>query len=321
MINPPLGFYGKHLQHRQVWIPVYEYMKKHGYNVTLDLSKSGYVLSSSEYVKGSKNISFQHGLLRGEGFLPESFGVLAPGPYWLRCFTSSNGPFKDYGMPKNRVKMVGWPKSDLLFSPEKEKVKAQIENKLNLPYDQTVLVAMSISDCLNIDEWYTYSTRKRHKGILQHVKNLIDLTRRLELNVLFRPHELSDRFMLNDAFKQAHVRWIESGEIPDVTKLFLVSDIVVACHTSIATEAMVADLPVISYDPGYVLADFSFSRDEFPALNGSWGMIEEHIKRSLEQPDEFKELREKWIQKQIFKADGNATKRSVDAILELIREA
>ena len=295
-MSPLLGFYGKHLQHKQSWIPIYEYMKKQGYNVTLDLSKSTYVLSSSEYVKGLKNISFQHGLLRGEGFLPASFGVLAPGPYWLSKFIDLNV------MPKNRIKMVGWPKSDLLFSPEKEKIKAQIENKLNLPYDQTVLVATSIHD----------------QGILQYLKNLIDTTRRLKLNVLFRPHELSVKFPLNDTFKQAHARWIESGEIPDITKLFLVSDVVVACHTSVATEAMVADLPVISYNRSYVLADFSFSRDEFPALNGSWDMIEKHIKRSLEQPSEFKELRAKWIRKQIFKPDGNATKRSVDAILELI---
>ena len=307
-----IGFHGGYLQHKQVWIPLYEYMKEHGYNVTLDFRQAlsdGCVLSSSGVFKGSKTMYFQHGITQGEGFPPESFGVLVPGPFWLANFS------KLHPLPKGRIRMVGWPKSDLLFHPDRDRVKSEVETKLNLPYEKTVLLATGIHDSLSRDEWYTHSTGlPKHKGFVNHVKGLIETTARLKVNLVIKPHSLEAH-----EFKRPHVRWIKTTENPDITKLFLISDVVVAGHTSVPTEAMVADIPIVMYETGHFLAGFPFSDREYPALKGSWNVMENNIKRSLEQPNEFQQLRKKWVEKNIFKPDGNASKRAAEAIMELLQ--
>lgn len=304
------------LQHMSAIIPIYKYMKKHGYDVCMPpkiyWSESRRITVESTGGGRPLIIYVPHGPARENvdytcKTAPKCFGVLVPGPIGYEACKKT--PYIDRmgnewkeAPNLRRVKMVGWPKSDLLFSPEKAKVKQEVEDLLKLPYEKTVLLAD-----------------------YREINSLTKITARLKVNLVIKPHIGSQEQKRYSLTKAPHVRWINPSAWDNITRLFLISDVcIVNDWTSVGTEFMVTGKPVLSNGRGYpnklALSGFFFKEEEYPVLTGFMEKMEENIKRSLDNPDELKALRERWLKRIIYKPDGHASERAAKAIMELVGE-
>lgn len=286
-------------------LPVYNYMKKHGYPVD-----GGSITIESTFGGRKNGIYIPHGVSRENTdstrkIAAGSFGVLVPGPIgYEACETSPytdrmGGVYSDTpGLEK--IKMVGWPKSDLLFSPERDKAKREVEDLLKLPYEKTILLAV----CQDVDE-------------------LTKITARLKMNLVIKPHIGAQQQKRYTVTKAPHIRWMDPSTWDDITRLFLISDLcIVNMSGSVATEFMVTEKPVLSNGRGWAgrlrVSGFDFSKEDYPSLLGGWKKFEENIKRCIDNPDELKTQREKWLNRMIYKPDGHASERAAKAIMELV---
>lgn len=292
-------------------LPIYDYMKRHGYDVSMPpkifWGKKGAINVDSTF-GGPNSIFVPHGPGRENvdytrRAAPNCFGVLVPGPIGYEAcekipYIDQLGNECKEAPDIRRVKMVGWPKSDLLFSPEREKVKQDVKDLLKLPYEKTVLLA----DHRDVD----YLTK---------------ITERLKVNLVIKPHTGAQY----SPTKASHIRWINPFTWDDITRLFLISDLcIVGLFTSVGTEFMVTGKPVLTNERRFKpdgpkqLSKFLFTEEEYPVLTGGLKKTEENIKRSLDNPAELKALRERWLKKIIYKPNGHTSERAAKAIMELV---
>lgn len=90
-----------------------------------------------------------------------------------------------------------------------------------------------------------------------------------------------------------------------------------------ATDILIGDMSNTAYEfllmhrPLILLAN-DWLRKHYPdiGIKTDAAGLEDSIKRSLENPDEFKEQREHWLKKTIYKPDGKSSARCIDIILE-----
>lgn len=326
-----VGFASINFQMKSVIRPIYDYAKREGYNVKWGQGGDSIVSCMSIH----RNTFFMpHGVSSENFFATRKgikgkppLGILFPGPFWKEYFANPSPPYvseardsyyiedaKKY--PKERIKVVGWPKSDLIFSSRRKEIEEKWRNKLNLRYDKTVLLT------------HTYS-----------LKDIVERTEGLEVNFIFKPHILSVNnvqpffkgatrnqfFTLPEMEKRLkgfkHVVWVDPQKLSDITELFLVSDVVFTyLGSSIATEFMVTGKPVISFPSRgrYRVSSFIVEKDECPVICCGVDGVQESITRCLEKPDELKRQREAWLEKMVYKPDGNASERSWKAIMELV---
>lgn len=323
----------KNTQVKSVHRPIYNYAKSEGYNV--EWKRSGNIVVSCMTVLPNwifiphgislENFASTKKLVKKRTFLK---GLLFPGSYWKEKFYSFPDEvpesmwrgkkelfnIKKTELPESHIKVVGWPKSDLLFSPRRKEVKAHWINKLKLPHDKTLL----------------YSGH-------HFTRNLIDLTEKLELNLICKPtftymtvpsfqfksgKKLENRFtfpQVMEAYKGfKHVNFVNPLELEDITELFLVSDICISpSHSSVATEFLVTNKPLIALGRPTQFSEFLIKQEELPSIVCSFDGIKDAIVHSLDKPDEFKRQRETWLKKMVYKPDGKASKRAWEAIMEL----
>lgn len=90
-----------------------------------------------------------------------------------------------------------------------------------------------------------------------------------------------------------------------------------------ATDILIGDMSDINYEfllfnkPIILLANEWLVRN-FPDIGIKTDLsgLENAIKRSMENPDEFKEQRKYWLKKTIYKPDGNSSDRVIDTVIE-----
>lgn len=316
--------------------PIYDYAKGKEHDV--QWGKEYPAISS--HTMDRNTIYIPHGISRENLFDTRKktaetnpVGLLLPGPYWKENFNiDPTSPYartklhiaphqltefslylkKKY--PENKMKVVGWPKSDLLFSPKRRReMKEKWENILKLPYDKTLL--------------YTHSP---------FIEDFVKITENLGVNLIHRPHPLAIRawppfegaveeqhIRFRDAEKTyrkfKHVNWI-SPELADITELFPISDVAVTNPgSSVATEFIITGKPVISFTNKSMVSGFTFEdENNLPAITCGLKGLNEAIDRCLENPNEFQSQREAWLEKMIYKPDGNASERAWKAIMELV---
>ena len=90
-----------------------------------------------------------------------------------------------------------------------------------------------------------------------------------------------------------------------------------------ATDILIGDMSDINnefllYDRPIILLANAWLRENFPDVGIKTDLtgLEEAIKRSIDNPNEYKQQREHWLAKTIYKPDGSSSKRCIDMMLE-----
>jgi len=130
------------------------------------------------------------------------------------------------------VKMVGWPRGDILFSPDKEQRIESLRESLNLPYEKTVLIICASYGHLRweipiLNEVIPYSKRK--------------------FNVIIKERNIKYPNLFTD---KDHIKYIKNTE--DVTPFYLVTDLLLSIHPASSTLVEIAQVnkPSISVNFG-----------------------------------------------------------------------
>lgn len=205
-------------------------------------------------------------------------------------------------LPQN-VKMVGWPRGDVLFNSEKETMAEHLRESLNLPYEKTVLVACASYGHL---QWEVPILNE----IIPYSKG--------RFNVIIKEREIKYPNLFSD---KTHVNYIPNSE--DITPLYLVTDLLLSVHPASSTLVEIAQVnkPSITvnfWDPGYIKRwryTFLGEADVFCRLND----LNSNIMTLLENSDEYSPEIRKKLEQFIYKPDGHATDRGVKALKELIK--
>ena len=90
-----------------------------------------------------------------------------------------------------------------------------------------------------------------------------------------------------------------------------------------ATDILIGDMSNVNYefslfDKPVILLANEWLRENFPDIGIKTDLagLEDAIKRSLDNPDEYKEQREYWLKKTIHQPDGLSSKRCLNTIVE-----
>jgi len=94
-------------------------------------------------------------------------------------------------------------------------------------------------------------------------------------------------------------------------KYLAATDILIGDMSDINNEFLLFNRPII------LLAN-QWLRENFPDIGIKTGLkgIEGAIKRSIENPDEFKEQRKYWLKRTIYEPDGKSSKRVIDTTIK-----
>jgi hypothetical protein len=201
------------------------------------------------------------------------------------------------------VKMVGWPRGDILFNSEKETIAEQLRESLNLPHEKTVLIMCASFGHL---QWE-----------IPILNELIPFSKgRFNIIIKERGVKYPDLFSDKD-----NVKYIPNTE--DATPLYLITDLLLSVHPAGSTLVEIAQVnkPSITVnfwgDAGVNKWRYTFlgEADIFCKL----GELKSNVTALLESSEEHSpQIREK-LERFIYKPDGHATDRGVEALKELMR--
>jgi len=295
--------------------PLYEMLKAEKYEVRWEPTPEAEVESDDLQVVCHMPSLEKEALWKRCVFIPHSVSEYFPYGY-----DAKRWPFKFKGvlsvgvkthfkiakypicLPQN-VKMVGWPRGDILFNSEKEERAKQLRESLNLPYEKTVLIACASYGHLQweipiLNEVIPYSKGK--------------------FNIIIKERGVKYPNLFSD---KSHIRYVESTE--DITPLYLVTDLLLSVHPASSTLVEIAQVnkPSITvnfWDPGYIKRwryTFLGEADVFCKLSELNSNVTTLLKDSEEYSPHIREKLEHFI----YKPDGHATERGVEALKELMK--
>lgn len=285
--------------------PIYDEMKKQGVPVQIGGpvdEEDCYIYCRGGFKRPERSTYVPHGISGAELSRTleimkghELISFLLPGPLWLQRFE------KD--LPAGNYEMVGWPKSDELFSENVDSIKEGMTQRFNLEDRKTVLFSGS-GVHLPIDYWM-----KREKTTFNAWESLRELTKRCDVNILIKPHDGGSPYVVPESYKAPRMIWTNPKVHGNIMPFFFVADVLVSDgFSSVPYEFLLMDKPII------------FSKDA--TLAKEVGIVSTNVGRDVEKAldgvDAFKNKRKEWLQKLIYKPDGHASERAVDAILEMV---
>ena len=225
-------------------------------------------------------------------------------------------------LPENKRVIFGLPRCDHLFS--KDKVEESRINKnqlreLNYAIDESTKCILysptwrsdvnSISFPLSeINDFNVYTFDQWLK----------------ENNILFlisvHPHMEN----LEDFSDCTNIQYIDHNPLMDINQLLPEMDLLITDYSSIATDYMLMDRPVIYVMPDYdyYLYDFGLledMRDNLPGLESkNMSDLQDHIVRSLKDPHKMQSERKKYLKKYYDVDNSNSCEKISDFIESLI---
>lgn len=266
-------------------------------------------------------------------------GVLITGPKlydeYVRAYQKKHTP-EEF---KRRFHLVGYPKLDFLFKPnEKDKIKKEMKQILDLPYEKTILFQGFYYYIKNAKLWMPILCQVLHK--------LLRFCQENPYNLIISPHGstkiLSDKLygipedgaiggymtsrpifdpdvgvpfcVFRDRFHDMkNVRWI-TPHYHSLAPFYPVSDLLVCADgSSIGFEFMTQDKPTVAIQE---IPNKGFSLN--PCLHATSSDLGTAINRSFSHPEEFHEQRMHAVQERIYKPDGHASERAVAAIKKIM---
>ena len=201
---------------------------------------------------------------------------------------------------------TGYPRNDLLLSPEADEIRARTRARLEIPASRVVVL---------------YAPTFRDDAPFSRGPDVQQLARGLgdEYVVLLRAHNIDARALSlgrDASFKDV-------SRYPDNRELFLAADVLVADYSSLIFDFAVTGKPIILFTP-----DLEHYRDE---LRGFYFDLEAEapgpllatvaeVKAAIEDLDgvveRSKEAYARFVERFCHLDDGHASERAVDALLE-----
>ncbi len=218
---------------------------------------------------------------------------------------------------KGEIFKSGYPRNDIFFLPENEKlkIKEKVYRNLNIPLDQQMLLYLPTfrDDCrttaFNLDILRVLDTtnNKFNKSHIAAIK--------LHPNT---PKEVKDLFDFKDK------RIVDAISYPDIQELLIASDIIITDYSSGILDAMLeykkcfifaTDLELYKRERGFY---FPLSDTPFPIAENNADLI-----KNIQNFDENHYLNkvQNYLQDKKYILDGNSSKRVVERIKKIINEA
>jgi len=201
------------------------------------------------------------------------------------------------------VRMVGWPKGDILFSPRKKEIAEQLRESLDFPYEKTVLFT-----CAPVG----------HLRWEMSILNEIIPYAKGRFNIIIKERAINYPNLFSD---KKHIWYVELTE--DVTPYYLVTDLLLSVHpaSSTVTEICQVNKPSISID---------FLGEEWPRKYRFMYLgepdvlcrlreLNSNITRLLKDSEQYDDKRREKLEHFIHKPNGHATERAVHEIKEWIK--
>lgn len=229
----------------------------------------------------------KHGLKLG--------GILTVGPKTHKKYLE-NAVFD-----RENVRMVGWPKGDILFNVDRKKKTKQLKELLDLPYEKTVLIICTVHGHL--------------KQEIEIMKEVITYSEG-RFNILIK-----DRGVIHTELSSGkkHIRHI--GTLEDVTPFYLVTDVLLSCLPVSSTVIEIYQVGKPSIAVNFLgergLDQWKYAYLGEPEILCELSELNSNIMVLLEDGDKKTEERRKKLEQFIYKPDGRATDRAIKAITEL----
>ena len=255
----------------------------------------------------NKGIYYNHSL-HGHELEEEEGGQVAKnfkkmmfcGTWWRDEF------FRRYGEREHAV--IGWTKSDLLFSPDIDKIVEGVKEKFNLPYKKTIFYPLSICSYTDPQAW---------KNRISTLKFLLDFCEKEKINLIHSIHPSNYRKMklLTKDFKSGHNVTSLDWNL-DVTKLFPIIDVLINENSSLLWEFLPSGKPSIYLREDNELKLHSDYGPKFGVIKigHDYKQMAEVISECLKNPDINKEDREDALSK-VHVADGHVIDRAIKFII------
>lgn len=234
--------------------------------------------------------------------------------YLIAANAFSSTVFRSCFMYDGEMLEVGYPRNDLLNAPNREELATRIKEKLQIPLDKKIIL---YAPTWRDDEYYG---KGQYKFKLQ-----------LDLSLLKR--ELSDDYVI---LLRTHYYIADSLDVTgledfafnvskynDITELYLISDICITDYSSVFFDYASLQRPILffTYDLDKyrdVLRGFYIDMEKDlpgPLLFSSEEVVE-NIKNIEQLQIEYKDKYNQFYQRFCSLEDGNASKRSVEAVFK-----
>lgn len=273
------------------------------------------------YLYISSEIGFPKERINQTIFIPHGIGyefpnlghlkfkkLLLSGLHDLKLF--ENKPFR-----KDQLELIGYPKSDILFSPGKELIMASTKNRfyLDFPYEKTILYAPG---------WVAPPFLPSKSSFDKSILFIIAMSQDLKMNLIIKAHPHVQKSSSEEIYLKAqqlskkikNIFWIDK-DVEDITPLYLFSDVLVSDHSSVLYEFMPTDKPSIQ------LTNIPSKKLLFEGtIKSSLENLPNTIIRIIDNPSEYLCEQRKQVKKRIFNPDGHASERAVAIIKKLMEK-
>lgn len=227
----------------------------------------------------------------------------------------STEAFRSAFLYDKEILELGYPRNDLLYRSDREKIADQIKTKLNLPKDKKVIL---YAPTWRDDEYYGKGKYKfaLPMDIDRYQKELGD-----EYILLFRTHYfIADQLDLSNYQGFAY----NVSKYNDITELYLISDVCITDYSSVFFDFANLKRPILFYM--YDLEKYrdvlrGFYLDIEKEVPGPILLTDDEVISSIKNIDEvskeYKDRYDAFWQRFCSLDDGNASKRIVEKVFDL----
>jgi len=304
----------------QSWIygysmkPLYEKLKAEGYDVSWNSGFRPLGLGDSQVVCHLPSLT-NEAYWKNCIYVPHSVSEYFPYGYdekrWIYKFkgilsVGLMSATRDREHPicdAENIKLVGWPRGDILFGSKKAKIEEKLREDLKLPHEKTVLFVSATSG-------YLYRETPMLNEIISLSKG--------KFNLLIKDRETKYSNMFSGV---KNIRYLTHLE--DITPYYLITDVLVSAHpaSSSLVEISQVNKPSITVnfgDENWINRwryHFLGEADVFCKL----GELVSNVTALLESSDEYSPKIKEKLERFIYKPDGRATDRGIEVLKELIK--
>jgi len=145
------------------------------------------------------------------------------------------------GLPLDRVKILGYPRNDILKTPDKHTIE-NVE-RLRLGYSKVILFAPTFRE--SGESPFSSISVATWEGICSYLK-------RNNFLLIVRSHATEFLFKMNDAANSvtsgyANITFAANDVYPDVQELMLASDVLISDYSGIIFDYLLLERPIIRF--------------------------------------------------------------------------
>jgi len=214
--------------------------------------------------------------------------------------------------PEDGVVVTGQPRYDVLYYADEIYDKEKIFRKYDITIEHKIILWTTQCHGLNDEE-----NIKNFKVIFETMQNLKDTT----LIIKQHPGE-GKRYtkMIQKHLDDYTINAVITPKDSDTYELLYVCDLMITKNSTTAMEAVALTKPVIILNLGEEPDLVEYVNEGVALGVYEGGDLKPMIEKLLKDDSELTKNRKKYIEKYLYKIDGNATERVVKLIEEMINE-